>query len=530
MPLSEPSLTSRCLALLPGSFKPPHKAHLQAVQYLLNRPEVDEVIIIISNRCRILPNTVLAIDAAAAQIIWRQFLIDEPRVTIEIAQHSAIEHALAYFYRVDSHNSLVFCIGETDYAAGDDRFGRVRALSRETGVRATVVVVPARTAGIGVRATEIRGMLSRGESGHQQFLECLPQHFNTSHRELIWQTCQRQIRPVHEIFQEKLVDVLPAKFSLGDHRFRTIEKHSVDPVFHLTTDNGTDLLVKYAGDTTGNGIFDDPLVPKPNRRLAVERRMLKHVSSCCSSEFELPKPVHFDKRTRTLVVTHVCAGGHPLTEDLEQGHFDQNIAAKIGTFLGILHAYPLPNEPLWGDERTEQCHWQAIIDRCNKSLEHCVHSTREARQGWRQMLRHSVHETQRCIVHLSFCPTYLRVYNHRIGVTQFERSSSYGDPAYDLGTMIGHLVAYGLHTAQATSCVNALEHLVEAYIHVVPGKTEDRIRRAIAFAATTLLARSPPSYSWHASHSELESVAIKVLAELRHPRIDPCRLMYSAMV
>ena len=158
------------LALFPGSFKPPHRGHLAAVQSLLARPDVDRVVIIVSNRCRLLPGTRLVIDASTAAALWRCLTADLPNVAVEIAKHTAIEHALAYFGRVRRGDSLLFCIGENDLAAGDDRFDGVIELRENTGVAAGIL-----TANSDMRATDLRRLLAFGDRGRREFLRALPE-------------------------------------------------------------------------------------------------------------------------------------------------------------------------------------------------------------------------------------------------------------------------------------------------------------------------------------------------------------------
>ncbi len=53
--MSAVTTQGRCLALFPGAFRPPHEAHLAAVLDLAARPDVDEVVVIVANRSRLIP-------------------------------------------------------------------------------------------------------------------------------------------------------------------------------------------------------------------------------------------------------------------------------------------------------------------------------------------------------------------------------------------------------------------------------------------------------------------------------------------
>ena len=334
------SSSSICRALFPGSFKPPHRGHFQSVQELLAYPEVDEVVVIISNRCRILPQTRLAIDAETARAIWHLYVAEFPRVRVEVAEHTAVEHALEYLNRSDAGEKLLYCIGQSDLTAGDDRFAEIDRLSRETGASASIV-----TTETGTRSTELREFLTAGTAGRRDFFTRLPDHLSDHDREAVWQLCQAGARPVDEIVRDKIAGVLRARNFEIRGALRGLDTESVDPSFSVTTSDGAELIIKYAGDTVGSGNYTGSFSRKPRQRLAVERRVLKHLSACASQEFKLPHVVFFDKRTRTLALTRVCRDGISMAARLDRMISDPRTAKRIGKFLAELHSLPLPENP-----------------------------------------------------------------------------------------------------------------------------------------------------------------------------------------
>ena len=79
----------RCIALFPGAFRPPHRAHFAALLNLVLRPDIDEVVVIITNRCRNIPGTTKVLDTDIAEHIWAIYLQDMEKVRVEVAPGSA---------------------------------------------------------------------------------------------------------------------------------------------------------------------------------------------------------------------------------------------------------------------------------------------------------------------------------------------------------------------------------------------------------------------------------------------------------
>lgn len=268
-------LKNRHLALFPGAFRPPHQAHFAAIRDLASRPEVDEVVVIVANRCRYIPGTTQALDAEVARQVLAIYLQDVAIVRIEIARHDAISHALSYLDRAVPGDSLLFCIGETDFEHGDDRFAQL--LSQKEHVGVLVSVVPAPTGSLPIRATALRETLAIGEAKRTEFMAALPPHLNAEQRESVWSICRNGLRPVSDIVEEKLRSIIDPQLLARIDKISCVVPDKLDPVFRAQLRDGKSLFIKYAGDTTEAGSLGDPRKPKPRRRLAAERRALNYL-------------------------------------------------------------------------------------------------------------------------------------------------------------------------------------------------------------------------------------------------------------
>ncbi|RMH35847.1 MAG: hypothetical protein D6690_07880, partial [Nitrospirae bacterium] len=193
------ALPLRRIALYPGAFRPPHAAHVHAVHALLQRRDIDEVVVIVSNRCRPVPGTTRVLGADVAEKIWGIYLrgFDTSRVRVEMASETAIRHALEYFHRVPPGSTLYFCLGEADFASGDPRFQSIAELAERTGIAASIIAAP--TGGMTVRGTDVRAALGQREAGRHAFLAALPDYLTETERQDVWELCRANLKAMSEV-------------------------------------------------------------------------------------------------------------------------------------------------------------------------------------------------------------------------------------------------------------------------------------------------------------------------------------------
>jgi Phosphotransferase enzyme family len=480
----------RCIALYPGAFRPPHAAHLTAVLDLAGRPDVDQVVVIISNRCRNIPGTTQALDAEVARQIWSIYVHGIPKIRMEVAPHTSVKHALDYFDRVEAGDTLLFCLGEADVEQGDERFEQIEDLSSRTGISARLV--PAPTGSITVRATDLRTMLARGEAGRDAFTSTLPARLTIEQRTKVWDICRDGMRETGDIIQEKVRTIIEAH-NLGDVQ----EIHSVcggklDQVYRVSFKDGRRYFTKYAGDTVGTECVGEQLKLKPKRRLSVERRTLNRLRDNKIDEVDLPKVVLFDKETLTLVLTEVCPGGTPLLNDLKKGLFDPKVAGQAGHFLARCHTLATPIAPVWGDRDTDRLHWQTML--ALRTVEIKTDAISEPIRNDLAALKHagetaSEQTSGNCLLLLDDIPKNILLGTQRIGVIDFELCSSHGDPAYDLGLFLGDYILFGLITGSGHSAQIALQEALNTYRQRVGHRWVTMRSRVVSFAGAAMLYR-----------------------------------------
>ncbi|MEZ4713159.1 MAG: hypothetical protein R3A44_38580 [Caldilineaceae bacterium] len=525
--LPNPSVEKRVIALFPGAFRPPHQAHLTAVLSLAARPDVTEVVVIISNRSRLLPGTTKVMDAETARRVWEIYLQHVPKARVEIAPHAAVDHALEYFQRVAEGDALLFCIGQSDLASGDDRFARIATLSQQTGIVAEIA--PAPTGHLHVRATDLRTMLAQGRAGRADFMAALPATLTAEQRARVWQECVDGLVEMDVITLEKVVPILTRNgpFELADLTIARPGK--LDPVLRARTTAGRIIYVKYAGDTV-DGDVGQATSRKPRRRLAVEKRALSRLhehglATIGPRPVDLPAVLHFDKETRTLVQRAVFPDGWSLQDELAIGRFDVSAADQIATFLANCHRAPAAIRPLWGDEMQDAAHWAHMLALHTAEAPEQM-SSPSLRNQLARLREQSQQAQRRGFFHLDLLPQNIRLSPAgQLGVIDFELSATVGDPAYEVGLLLGHYLFWGIYTSAQAACRVAAAQLLDTYRRGVgdTGWSEMQARCA-AFAGAAMLEM------WHAHaqnrHPWLRSEIPAVGRKLLIFRPNPCEFVW----
>ena len=469
----------RCLALFSGAFRPPHINHYSTVYDLATRPEIDEVVIIVTNRCRNIPGTTKTLAPDVALSIWSIYLQNLAKVRVELAPKSAVKHALGYFDRVNASDSLLFCLGDSD-----GRFKNIDVLVKRTGIAASVIEGSPSIAP--VRATHLREALAGGKAGRKLFMAALPQHLTSAQRAKVWSICRQGMKVMREIIIEK-IRILIEENDLGRiDSINVARDGKTDEIFRVQLNNGTGLFVKYANDTVRAAGMGQKQSLKPRKRLKAERDAIKWLNTNKNCDIETPEVILFDKETRTLILTEVCPGGKPLLDDLKEGVFDPLVAREASRFLAECHGAVGKVEPLWDNKEADLNHWKIMlalltVDQNGDGISEQIH------RDLKTLMLESDKARENLFVNLDFQPKNILVGKQGIGVIDFELSSSVGDPAYDFGVFLGHYILWGLSATSSTSCQEALREALNTYRQRIGRRWLSMRTRVVAFAGVGIL-------------------------------------------
>ncbi|MCA9018144.1 MAG: phosphotransferase, partial [Planctomycetaceae bacterium] len=155
--------------------------------------------------------------------------------------------------------------------------------------------------------------------------------------------------------------------------------------------------------------------------------------------------VLFEDRENYLFAMEAIDARHKVWKaELLDGKFDQNIARELGTYLSSIHRQSFLNEQYraqWGD-------WE-IFDqlRIDPFYRFIVKAHPEIK-GWVDDLIAEMSAHRICLVLADFSPKNILITDQGIHLVDFE-TAHYGDPAFDLGFFLSHLLLKAVYYQQA---------------------------------------------------------------------------------
>jgi len=169
---------------------------------------------------------------------------------------------------------------------------------------------------------------------------------------------------------------------------------------------------------------------------------------------------------------------------LLSGQADQNIARRCGTLLGTLHAQSWRHVGLEQALNDRQFFIDLRLDPYYRHLSRLFPEDSE-RLDW---LVDLVLENRHSLVHADFSPKNLLVYDDGLMLVDFE-TGHFGDPAFDLGFFLSHLVLKTVYRApQVTSYLGLITAFWEEYLLVVSARLTAAERNSLEDRAVLNLA------------------------------------------
>lgn len=232
----------------------------------------------------------------------------------------------------------------------------------------------------------------------------------------------------------------------------------------------------------------------PPERVVYEARFIEVVRALLGPDASelVPRILHLDAANHVLVTRDVSCGGSLLESELRRGRISARVAASLGGLLGRMHAATLDRPcPIRGSNANDEAHWMLFLRMrtigCLKNAA-LPESTARALRGLAEEA--AARHTRHVLLHVDYCPKNLFARpDERAAVIDFELGAGVGDPAYDLGFLLGHyLLLTPGRAGIPDSSRSALTAMLEAYLSRVPGG-QPMALRAQRYAAATVLYR-----------------------------------------
>jgi aminoglycoside phosphotransferase (APT) family kinase protein len=216
-------------------------------------------------------------------------------------------------------------------------------------------------------------------------------------------------------------------------------------------------------------------------------------------EVRLPEVLFEDRENYCFAMTAAPAEHRTWKELLLAGQAETTIAAACGRLLGKLHARSWMDAEVARqlDDRT------FFLDLRISPYYDRIREVHPDLAGSIRRVSHSIWKHRRCLVHGDFSPKNLLVAVNELWLIDFE-VGHYGDPAFDLGFFLTHLVlkafVAGVHAAKYLDLIDAFRRTYDAELLPAAGQAERSAlwQRTIGALAGCLLARvdgkSPVDY------------------------------------
>ncbi|WP_339729435.1 phosphotransferase [uncultured Gimesia sp.] len=171
--------------------------------------------------------------------------------------------------------------------------------------------------------------------------------------------------------------------------------------------------------------------------------------------------VLFEDRENYLFAMEAIDADHKVWKaELLDGKFDLNIAKELGSYLSTIHRQSFLNDQYrdqWGD-------WEIFDQLRIDPFYRFIVKAHPDIKDWVDDLIEEMSAHQICLVLADFSPKNILITDQRIHLVDFE-TAHYGDPAFDLGFFLSHLLLKAIHYQQENdACIRLAESFWEQYV------------------------------------------------------------------
>lgn len=207
----------------------------------------------------------------------------------------------------------------------------------------------------------------------------------------------------------------------------------------------------------------------------------------------VPAVLDVDEPSYAIVIAEAPDGWSNWKEELLAGRADPGIAGRLGTILAAWHTGTAGGSQAWRLADTEAFE-QLRVDPYHRTvMERRPELAPAIEEVVEQMLA-----TTSCLVHGDYSPKNVLAGSEGLWVVDFE-VAHVGDPAFDLGFMLNHLLLKSIHRpGDATGYYECAHSFLAAYAGAVPEELLPPLPYVLAHVGCLALARvdgkSPAEY------------------------------------
>jgi len=248
------------------------------------------------------------------------------------------------------------------------------------------------------------------------------------------------------------------------------------------------------------------------KRIKYEKNVIANIQDKLPGSIKVPEIIHYDEKNNVVIMTDVAGkNGKLLQHCLLAGEFNSQVASRIGQFLGIVHNHTYMKDiTVRGNKAEDKKNWQVFLNMRTSGIQSGLIKSDIAEKL--AGLYHNTlnNHTSDILVIMDCCPKNIfQRQGNSVGIFDFEFASGVGDPAYDIGFLIGHYLLFALLKGPSASSIAAIGHCVQSYFAEIQSIQfrSPFITRMLKYAGATLLYRvagsSPANYIPRTKYPEM---------------------------
>ena len=268
--------------------------------------------------------------------------------------------------------------------------------------------------------------------------------------------------------------------------------------------NGKVIYLKQALEEAKNKAkIGKDLADIPKERIQYEDKYIEIIGKDLTSEIELPKILKYDGENNILALSDVKKDGILLETSMLDGNFNEKTAYNLGKFLGISHKKTFGKKIiLRGGKEEDLSNWHVFLNMRTKGMLQKGEFPDNVKSEIKSLYDAVRDEhTYDVVINMDYCPKNIfERKDNSIGLIDFEMASGVGDPAYDLGFLMGHYLLMGvIKRERVEEAIKAMKQVLKGYDEEMPDlKDNEHDERVIKYGGAVMVYRitgsSPAPY------------------------------------
>jgi len=238
-------------------------------------------------------------------------------------------------------------------------------------------------------------------------------------------------------------------------------------LYQVTSKNKT-IFLKQALDKTKHWrIIGKDLASIPMDRLKCEEKYIDIVKKFLPRGVEVPNILHYDEENNILALSDVKKDGILLETSMLNGNFNGRTAFRLGEFLGISNRNTLDKKiVIRGTPKEDLENWHLFLNMRTRGILQRGEFPDDVISEIEKLYNLAKDKyTKAVLVITDYCPkNVLERKDGSIGLVDFEQACGIGDPAFDLGFLMGHyLIISVINEEKVEEAIKSMSEILKGY-------------------------------------------------------------------